>query len=340
MPPPQEDTTSIIQFNCPEVVDFSTGSVVLPLRITCYCRHHREKTGFNVHFTMMDRAGRIVGAGSTRPIMITDDHKTSGSTKPPADLLPAFGMMDVEWAQVGSSMDAHGKHDVAPSKRKQDTSARKTKPYYPLSPSRLDTTSAPVSSRASPITRTPSPSRLMYPEASHSSPVPQLTSSQDSESSPESVTTPVDYPSPEVPMAAPSSAIPSPQMSSLPMSALAVPAHPHPMSQMFFDFSEPAPTVPVVHRLIPNCGPTHGGIEVTILGANFLPSLQLTCMFGDVPASSTQRWSDNALVCVLPPRSTPGVVAVWFEGFALKSDGPNMQPPTLFTYSDESDRAL
>ena len=36
----------LVHFNCPETIDFSTGMAALPLRITCYCRHHKEKTGF------------------------------------------------------------------------------------------------------------------------------------------------------------------------------------------------------------------------------------------------------------------------------------------------------
>lgn len=37
---------SILQFNCAEFMDLSSGAVVLPMRITCYCRHHKEKVGF------------------------------------------------------------------------------------------------------------------------------------------------------------------------------------------------------------------------------------------------------------------------------------------------------
>ena len=74
-----------------------------------------------------------------------------------------------------------------------------------------------------------------------------------------------------------------------------------------------------------------------MLGSNFHPSLQLNCVFGDVIASSTQRWSDNTLVCILPPRASSGVVAVWFSGMQKEEDGT---PPCLFTYTDESDRAL
>lgn len=105
------------------------------------------------------------------------------------------------------------------------------------------------------------------------------------------------------------------------------------------DPSPPVPTLPTpkIHRLIPASGPTYGGIEVTVLGANFHPNTQLTCVFGDARSSSTQRWSDNTLVCLLPPSTAPGVVAVWFDGIQKDEDG---SPPTLFAYTDDTDRAL
>lgn len=36
----------VVVFNCMQTVDFKEGETVLPTRITCYCRHHKEKTGF------------------------------------------------------------------------------------------------------------------------------------------------------------------------------------------------------------------------------------------------------------------------------------------------------
>jgi hypothetical protein len=42
----QADETGIVQFNCTDVLDFAGGSASLPVRITCYCRHHHEKIGF------------------------------------------------------------------------------------------------------------------------------------------------------------------------------------------------------------------------------------------------------------------------------------------------------
>lgn len=113
----------------------------------------------------------------------------------------------------------------------------------------------------------------------------------------------------------------------------------------------PPPPPPQIHRLIPASGPTHGGIEVTVLGANFMPSHR--CVFGDTVAASTQMWSENTLVCVLPPAATPGPVVVGFEGIPLSmmggmggGIGMNGLPVgdgrtlPLFNYLDNSDRAL
>ncbi|KAF8973065.1 hypothetical protein BDZ97DRAFT_1779170 [Flammula alnicola] len=364
-----EDTTSIIQFNCAEILDFSTGSVVLPLRITCYCRHHREKVGFNVHFSMTDHTGRMVGSGISRPIMITDDHKTSTANKPP-ELVNGFTALDhPDWSQVGGMLsEASPSADLrAPSRRKKDISCtsqslkKRPKPYDAAAkPNRIpregSVSSAPSPSTSYsplPTTRASTPSSTLQ-NVIAAEPIPPLHSMMnDSEtSSPDIIATPLDnnsdvhmpevtfnFPEVRQELPLPPSASPHPiHPSSVMLSTL-----PHPMSFMFFDPNQAAQPMqmqlPTIHRLIPNTGPTLGGIEVTVLGANFHPTVQLNCVFGGVSASSTQRWSDNTLVCVLPPRATPGVVAVWFDGFP-KTDEQMNSPPSLFTYSDESDRTL
>ncbi|KAF7361645.1 Protein MGA2 [Mycena venus] len=334
-----EDTTSIIQFNCAEVQDFSSGSVVLPLRITCYCRHHREKVGFHVHLVMMDHSGRIVGTGTSKPIMITDDHKTPISK---IDMAPAVSGMDLEWSRDGATVEP--KPEVrAPSKRNKDASAaaggkKRAKPYDVASkPGRGSREASVGESYPSPSssyvdTRSPTPNLVGS--------TPLQASSLESDSSGEAPATPPDFPD---------ISMPSAEIQHEPPSCLSF-TSPSPadimqqvMPFVFFDSIQPSqpltlPT-PTIHRLIPNSGPTHGGTEVTILGANFHPSLQLDCIFGDVVSGSTQRWSDNTLVCILPPRATPGVVQVWFNNFSKMNDSSN--PSTsLFTYSDDSDRAL
>ncbi|KAJ7268708.1 hypothetical protein B0H12DRAFT_62597 [Mycena haematopus] len=333
-----EDTTSIIQFNCAEVQDFSSGSVVLPVRITCYCRHHREKVGFHVNLVMMDHNGRIVGTGISKPIMITDDHKTPMSK---FDMGTGISGMDLEWSKDGS---AESKHELrAPSKRKKDASGavggkKRAKPYDVASkPGRRSREASVGDSHPSPSssyvdTRSPTPN-LVGPT------LPVQPSSLESDSSGDVPATPPDF----ADISMPSSEAQPERLSCLSFASSSSAAMMQQvMPFVFFDSIQPSQSLtlptPTIHRLIPNSGPTHGGTEVTILGANFHPSLQLDCIFGDVVAGSTQRWSDNTLVCILPPRASPGVVEVWFNNFTKLNDS---SPSTsLFTYSDDSDRAL
>ncbi|KAI8986315.1 hypothetical protein BDB01DRAFT_785140 [Pilobolus umbonatus] len=96
-----------------------------------------------------------------------------------------------------------------------------------------------------------------------------------------------------------------------------------------------SPNLPRLHRLIPSEGPIYGGAEVTVLGSNFYEGL--TCLFGDNPAIPTHCWSPNTLLCILPPAPTAGPVVVSFKEHPLVLEG---QDVVLFTYFDESDRAL
>lgn len=93
--------------------------------------------------------------------------------------------------------------------------------------------------------------------------------------------------------------------------------------------------VPRLHRLIPSEGPVYGGSEVTVLGSNFYEGL--TCVFGENPAIPTHCWSPNTLLCILPPAQSAGPVVVSFKEHPLILEG---QDVVLFTYFDESDRAL
>ncbi|GAA6054535.1 hypothetical protein JCM3770_005834 [Rhodotorula araucariae] len=77
----EEERKKVVVFNSTELVDFATGEVVLPTRVTCYCRHHKEKRGFCVTYVLRDCRGNVVATGMTPPIMITDDHKTTTAAK-------------------------------------------------------------------------------------------------------------------------------------------------------------------------------------------------------------------------------------------------------------------
>lgn len=360
----QEDTTNIIQFNCAEVLDFSTGSVVLPLRITCYCRHHREKVGFNVHFAMMDHVGRIIGRGMTKPIMITDDHKTSSANKNSESSL-IYPQSD--WSQISRILnEASPGSGVRISRRKSElegggkSTKKRHKPYdASAKPSRAcredSISSAPSPAVHSPVSMTrastPFQNKVSLDPISISQPPPLQCTVQGSDtSSPDSLATPLDNVS-DVPMLPTGFDIPEVQPEQqCPASQASMLLYPpvlsnlslaNPLPFMIFEPNQPSQHMqmqaPIIHRLIPSSGPTFGGIEITILGANFHSTVPLTCKFGDVVATSTQRWSDNTLVCILPARVTPGVVPVWFDGFPKPEDSV---PSPIFTYFDESDRTL
>ncbi|KNE69071.1 hypothetical protein AMAG_13941 [Allomyces macrogynus ATCC 38327] len=71
----------ILLVNAPPDLDVSTGDVALPIRIPCYCRHHKEKVGFIVKFEIRDTRGARLACAQTPPINITDDHKSVNKAK-------------------------------------------------------------------------------------------------------------------------------------------------------------------------------------------------------------------------------------------------------------------
>ncbi|TWU74140.1 SPT3 Dosage dependent suppressor of Ty-induced promoter mutations-like protein [Metarhizium rileyi] len=90
----KDEERRVIVFNTQEVKEWQPLSGVLdaggrpdpvftramqidaPMRIACYCRHHSEKMGFSVIFTIKDFQDRVIAQAMSNPIMITDDHKT------------------------------------------------------------------------------------------------------------------------------------------------------------------------------------------------------------------------------------------------------------------------
>ncbi|PRT53138.1 Protein SPT23 [Wickerhamiella sorbophila] len=87
-----------------------------------------------------------------------------------------------------------------------------------------------------------------------------------------------------------------------------------------------------IQRAIPNQGSVRGGLEITLLGQGFHPGL--VAMFGELPAVSTQCWSDSTIIAHLPPSSVAGPVPVSFQG----------QQPTpqsaVFTYVNDTGSKL
>ncbi|KAF8122340.1 hypothetical protein EV363DRAFT_1555532 [Boletus edulis] len=328
----KEDTTSIIQFNCPDVLDFSAGSAVLP--------HHREKVGFNIHFAMMDHNGRLVGTGMTPPIMITDDHKSTvkSGTVPSTPVVET----QVDWSSLPPAASPTDNTSQPKTRSKPyDMVGRGNQSKFSREASVTSLSSAITSPSirpsTGPNTRPPTPSQL--PQSSSPVSVHQPSVAFVTDTNSPSTFNSSEPISASFPNSVPGTAVFGPPND---FSTVTTPQFSSPCD-MFSPNTSPFSTLrhitslPKIHRLIPSSGPTHGGIEVTVLGENFHPPIQLNCVFGDVVASSTQRWSDNTLLCVLPPQSAPGVVAVWFEGL---DEIKNSTLPSLFTCTDESDRVL
>lgn len=83
----KDESKRVIIFNTQEIKEWQhpgqeymlpMGAMLAdtPMRITCYCRHHSEKTGYQVIFTLKNHLGQVVTQALSQSIMITDDHKT------------------------------------------------------------------------------------------------------------------------------------------------------------------------------------------------------------------------------------------------------------------------
>ena len=91
---------------------------------------------------------------------------------------------------------------------------------------------------------------------------------------------------------------------------------------------------PYINRLIPNEGPISGGIEVTVLGVNFMEGLVV--LFGDTEAQ-TQYYSESTLICILPPAPLPGPVPVSVKSYSFNIPIQNLM---IFNYKNETDKQL
>ena len=105
-------------------------TVELPMRIACYCRHHTEKMGFQVIFTLTDWKFKVVAQGISESIMITDDHKTP--PVPGSELSP--GTKKSSLSKRALSATALG--PVTPAEQSQPGTAFSTPPNtsQPTSP--------------------------------------------------------------------------------------------------------------------------------------------------------------------------------------------------------------
>ncbi|KAG2179600.1 hypothetical protein INT44_006448 [Umbelopsis vinacea] len=341
------EESRVLLFNCSEIVDFSSGDTILPTRITCYCRHHDEKVGFRILFAMKDHTGKEIATGMSPPIMITDDHKSSkvktGRKRPRTEYehpatpdvsalmrnthSPSFQSITASQSPVTPALSPAAENvpntfglfnNIAPALHKQ------------LLPNNVH--QQQTNSNTMPST-TPSPKAehlqtFNMQQIKQERDIGAFTGLDGDFTMAEATLPNFRAPQPNQQPKAPVMALDGLQMlqNQRPASHLLSPP-PENRNQRN--------SAPRLHRLIPNEGPTYGGIEVTVLGSGFHEGL--TCMFGDSPAIPTHCWSPNTLVCILPPSVNSGTVVVSFKEHPLVVDG---QDVVLFTYFNESDRAL
>ncbi|KAF4444656.1 hypothetical protein F53441_11079 [Fusarium austroafricanum] len=111
----EDEEHRVIVFNTQEVKEWQpvttvgdstvpdrTMQVDAPMRIACYCRHHGEKMGFNVIFTIKDYQDRVIAQAMSKPIMITDDHKTHPIAQ--QQVIPEASLPPVQQTGVDASV--------------------------------------------------------------------------------------------------------------------------------------------------------------------------------------------------------------------------------------------
>lgn len=120
------ETERVIVFNTNEVKELKTpeyttnpGTMLIdiPMRIACYCRHHHEKLGFKIIFTLKDHNGQVVAQELSPSIMITDDHKT-----PQTNPSSISGAYQSESAAATSANDLNSIPPGLPFRQSQSTS--------------------------------------------------------------------------------------------------------------------------------------------------------------------------------------------------------------------------
>ena len=305
----EEERKHAVLFNCGDYIDFHDGEVILSTRITCYCRHHREKVGFHIVFTLRNHKGDFIATGSTPPIMIMDDHKSMSNS---------VSMSRMAEARLRSGIQDE---TFSPPRLRE-----RAKPYD----ERLRRSSVRETPQPSAFLPSPSPVMHMDSASSHLSfPLnDHISMSWVNSMSPPSADEPVS----SIPLMH-DTTVPSPLQVTAPSNLFP------PLTLPSDDLDMSAP-VPRITKLVPVEGPTTGGVEITILGANFREGLQ--CVFGDMPSTSTRVWSPTTLVCILPPSFRPGPVIVRIQDSATSSfiELQSGHPIQIFTYIDTTDRAL
>ncbi|KAJ3157071.1 SPT3 Dosage dependent suppressor of Ty-induced promoter mutations-like protein [Geranomyces variabilis] len=362
----------VILLNCPQLVDFSSGDTILPTRITCYCRHHNEKVGFCIYFTVRDSNGHIAATGLSPPILITDDHKSSkskaipSSRKRPRIDEPLSPPLDLQNPSNRRQSYFQPTSEQASSEETSQSIVFQSQESLPITSVSLQRNSQPASplsptetfhtSQESPLINGMHSDAQMIPDLDAApsdlqqfqhDPFPQQQDLQGFRL--DAATLDTDFMLGLEPVHGSAASDPAADYAMLndflvhQVPDNTMPFRPRAQNQN--QIAPPPPAIlPVVHRVIPAEGPLHGGLEITVLGSGFREGMVV--LFGGVPATRTNCWGETTMVCVLPPSPIAGPVPVLVVHDQMMSgDGANVpqldhEGAASFTYKDDADRAL
>ncbi|KAK4226460.1 hypothetical protein QBC38DRAFT_510370 [Podospora fimiseda] len=380
-----------------------------PMRIACYCRHHAEKMGFHVIFTLTDYKGNFVAQAVSRPIMITDDHKT------PQNTAAANTTQDANFLQMGNGIGGpslgNGQEFHAPPQSLN---------YVPNVQRNMSITGASARHKTQLSQQAPSTRNLSRSVSPVAYPVDRAKMRKTSDTSKMAVganmasldaTMFAGHHQPNSSMSmgtsSPGAAVfppTPPQCTEVPafgsaarqadrargplLSNPPTPSHfqrpsfsnvngtaaglDHANNGLYSGLTSvhqsraPSPATVIntntvnmrginpalsirthhdmalspalansgavaIHKVIPGEGSVMGSMDVTILGENFRPGMEV--VFGNKSAVTTTFWGEKTLVCLVPPADAPGRVPVTIKNHELTMPG-NTQ---FFTYTNDTD---
>lgn len=144
------------------VVSNRTMLIDAPMRIACYCRHHGEKMGFNVIFTIKDHQDRVIAQAMSNPIMITDDHKTHPmaqlTSQPPMSDTVSSSTMPIHTGMDNNGMMAAQNGNFRASQAGSDTSMQRAS-YASSASGKTTPTLSNATAHTRPLSRPGSPSQ-------------------------------------------------------------------------------------------------------------------------------------------------------------------------------------
>ncbi|KAI8322719.1 hypothetical protein GQ54DRAFT_259401 [Martensiomyces pterosporus] len=358
----------IVIFNCNDLLDFSKGELVLPTRITCYCRHHNEKVGFCICLTLKDAQGNVLATHMSPPIMITDDHK---STKFKTDRKTRG---KAEYDRQGDGSAAYANHALAALGNphgstaslhladgsagggfkggRQAMSARNSPTMRPYNHhSLLETYSQFASLAGTPsLGNTPLGSPLLtaanlsgFDSPFHLPQAAAMAGNYQASAGPSLFGNLTGSPNTSHVSAAAAAAAAAVAAANQMKGGAATGLSPlsranGATAQLMPQLANSSAEAIQISQLMPAQGPVAGGTSILITGRGFHPNIAV--FFGNVQAGHVQVVSSSNIACTLPPTSASGPVVVRVKDMLTMTVYEANGTQALFTYVEDTDQAL